>query len=69
MRPLLPGPCALHGPALIGAKLAWRLDAQGTGAAQPGAAGDVGDTVTGLVHTNIALVTKHHLVRFLRVRL
>ena len=65
MRPLLPGPSALHGPTLVRAKLAWRLDAQGAGAAQPGATGDVGDAITGLVHTNIALVTKHHLVRFL----
>ena len=63
--PLLASPRALHGPALVGAELARRLDAQGAGATQPGAAGDISDAVTGLVHAYVALVTKHHLVRFL----
>lgn len=29
---------------------------------------DVRNSVTGLVHTNIAIITEHHLVGFLRVR-
>ena len=69
MRPLLPSPGALHGSALVGAELTRWLDAQGASPAEPGAARNVGDAVAGLVHADVALVTEHHLVGFLRVRL
>ena len=48
MGPLGAGPGALHGAALVGAELAGRFDAEGAGAAEPGAAGDGCDPVTGL---------------------
>ena len=48
MGPLGAGPGALHGAALVGTELAGRFDAERAGPAQPGAAGDRGDAVTGL---------------------
>ena len=50
--PLGPGPGALHGAALVGTELAGRFDAEGAGAAQPGAAGNGRDPVTGLRQYN-----------------
>jgi hypothetical protein len=67
--PLLAGLGSLHGSALVGTQLALGFDAQGAGATQPGAGGDVGDSVAGLVNTNVAFVAEYHLVAFFRVRL
>lgn len=45
------------------------FDAEGAGAAEPGARGDGSDAIAGLVHTNVARVAEHHLIAFLTVRL
>lgn len=45
------------------------FDAEGAGAAEPGARGDGGDAIAGLVHTNVARVAEHHLIALLTVRL
>ena len=60
--PLASRPGRLHGATLVGTQLAGRLDAQDTGATQPGSAGDGGDAVTGLMDANVALVAEHHLI-------
>ena len=67
--PLLAGLGCLHGATLVGTEFALGFDAQGAGSAEPGARGDVGDSVAGLVNTNVAFVAEHHLVAFFRVGL
>ena len=69
MGPFLAGLCSLHCSTAVWTQFALGLDSQGAGAAQPGAGGNVGDAITGLMDADVTLVAKHHLGAFFGVGL
>ena len=69
MGPLAACPGGLHGTALVRAEFTGRLDAKDAGAAKPRSTWDGGDAVARLVDADVTLVTEHHLIGLLRIRL
>lgn len=62
MRPLMTRACALHCAPFVGTEYTLGPKTQRTCPAQPGSRRYSGDPITGLMYTDITVVTKYHLI-------